>query len=1380
MNGSVSLVSRSARTRSVLLAAALSLLLCGVLAGAAQAVPLTPTDAALPGSDFQGGDGDQDAESGLRDWQSLVGLPGLVSTNDPNAKDSTFDTGSHENNPLGWDIETPDGGVTPGKANFFNSWSFVDEQSDTFLYLAFDREVSGGNVFLAFELNQDTRLWTNASGDQIQCRTDGDIIVSYQIQNDDNIAVIIQEWVSDSEVSAAEAAGGLTNGAGCSKTGGFLNHDLSPAVVQGAINTGRTITNYLPRTPALATEGEELFGEAALNLTDIFAEISDNPCFSFGQISLHGRSSEADNAAMQDVVGPTPLLVRNCTASGTKYHDLNGDGDRDAGEPGLAGFRMFADYDNDGILDAGEPFDDTDDSGNYSIANINPPDGNYSIREKLTAGAGNGGWTCSQPTTTILNGDFNCAYVDIDSSDTPNATGKDFGNYTKPTVIVEKQTVPDGATASFDFTATIPGKASFSLTDGQSNSTSVVPGVYTATESALVGWSLTDITCSGDTVAPNSSDAGSTATFNAQSGETITCVFTNTRDTGKLTVAKDLVPNDDPGLFDLRIESDVVKADASDGDSGSKTLPTGDYDVSELAGTGTSLAKYDSKVSCDNGQGDDPATSLAKVHVTKGSDITCTFTNTRRTGKLTVVKDLIPADDEGTFNLKIGDEVVDTGGDGASGSRDLAPGGYDVSETGAAGTDLAKYDKSISCDNGQSGDGALLEDVVIDSNDDVTCTITNERRAGSVEVVKELVPATDDGTFDLKVDDDVVKAAASDGDSGSKAVQPGSYTVSEDGAGDTSLDDYDSSIACTKDDEPFIDGDGTSLAGVTVDSNQEVVCTITNTRLGTVEIEKQVEPHTADSFGFTSDLPGDDEGFDLGDDQVHTVTHVLPGGYSVTEDDPTPAYDLVRLDCDDGESENASTTSIGQRTASINVDPGETVHCTFTNRPRGEAVIVKTEGGADPAAGRIWEFTLTGPEPDTTVRTAQTDGDGGSEGVLFANLEPGTYTLCEVDLPAGWHSSLEDVEGAAFEGDSVCVEIEISAGEQLSTTVDNTKPDIEIDKTVRLLPDGTFAETASAHVGDKVEYRFAVTNPGVGALTVEFSDPRCDAGTLTGPTGDTDDDDKLDTSETWVYLCTHLITAEDSDPLPNTATVTGTDSHGNTDSDSDNASVDLIHPAIDIEKTGPATATAGDVLNYSLAVGNPGDVEFAADQVVVKDPGCDDQPTLTSKNGDTSPGSLNPGDTWTYVCSHKTETSDSNYVNTATVTGKDFLGKTVTDTDDFPTALNAVLPETIVNGTARLRGPSGCVRKTFKATVRGSRITRVTFFLDGKRYKRITAANGEGTKFTAKISPKGRGFGVHRVTARVEFAAASQTQTRTLRLSFQRCRKQVVKPRFTG
>ena len=57
--------------------------------------------------------------------------------------------------------------------------------------------------------------------------------------------------------------------------------------------------------------------------------------------------------------------------------------------------------------------------------------------------------------------------------------------------------------------------------------TDLAPGTYTATEPGEAGWDLTDITCveDGD---QDSSDAGSTATVELNSGESVTCTFTNT------------------------------------------------------------------------------------------------------------------------------------------------------------------------------------------------------------------------------------------------------------------------------------------------------------------------------------------------------------------------------------------------------------------------------------------------------------------------------------------------------------------------------------------------------------------------------------------------------------------------------------------------------------------------------------------------------------------------------------------------------------------------------------------------------------------------------------------------------------------------------------
>ncbi len=50
-----------------------------------------------------------------------------------------------------------------------------------------------------------------------------------------------------------------------------------------------------------------------------------------------------------------------------------------------------------------------------------------------------------------------------------------------------------------------------------------------------------------------------------------------------------------------------------------------------------------------SGSGSGPLT----VTVTDGSDIVCTITNTRKTGKLEVVKKLSPTTDPGRFDLRI-------------------------------------------------------------------------------------------------------------------------------------------------------------------------------------------------------------------------------------------------------------------------------------------------------------------------------------------------------------------------------------------------------------------------------------------------------------------------------------------------------------------------------------------------------------------------------------------------------------------------------------------------------------------------------------------------------------------------------------------------------
>ena len=90
------------------------------------------------------------------------------------------------------------------------------------------------------------------------------------------------------------------------------------------------------------------------------------------------------------------------------------------------------------------------------------------------------------------------------------------------TIIVEKQTVPDGATLPFDFSGDVAG----SIKDGeQLKLENQQPGTYTSQETVPDGWDLTGITCDDGNSTGDVNTA--TATFHLEAGETVKCTFTN-------------------------------------------------------------------------------------------------------------------------------------------------------------------------------------------------------------------------------------------------------------------------------------------------------------------------------------------------------------------------------------------------------------------------------------------------------------------------------------------------------------------------------------------------------------------------------------------------------------------------------------------------------------------------------------------------------------------------------------------------------------------------------------------------------------------------------------------------------------------------------------
>ena len=191
------------------------------------------------------------------------------------------------------------------------------------------------------------------------------------------------------------------------------------------------------------------------------------------------------------------------------------------------------------------------------------------------------------------------------------------------------------------------------------------------------------------------------------------------------------------------------------------------------------------------------------------------------------------------------------------------------------------------------------------------------------------------------------------------------------------------------------------------------------------------------------------------------------------------------------------------------------------------------------------------------------------------------------------------------------------------------RPGIELTKT---------PSVSKVTNGGSVTYTYVVTNTGDVALTVNLVDDV--AGTIvTGyslPAG---------ASATFTKTVT-LTTPEPS--VTNTATATGTTGEGATVTATATATVQVIHPAISLVKSGPAKAEVGSTVTFTYEVTNTGDCSL---NVVVED----------DVLGSIWSGSLAAG------ASH-TETKDwtafgDSMTNTATATGTDQTGATVTATD---------------------------------------------------------------------------------------------------------------------
>lgn len=321
-----------------------------------------------------------------------------------------------------------------------------------------------------------------------------------------------------------------------------------------------------------------------------------------------------------------------------------------------------------------------------------------------------------------------------DNGDAPDAVTLDAGEQVICTfshrklgrIVIEKQTLPDGAAQAFTFTAGYDGDG-FSLSDGQQNQSAFLsPGSYAVAETLPAGWAQNSATCD-DGSAPNAIALGA--------GETVTCVFINAQ--AGLALAKTPSPtsvtapggdvtfavrasNTGVAALQLTALSDSVFGNVAD--VGNPALVSTDCALPQSLAPGSDYTcAFTAYVGGTAGQTHHNTLTAAAgtlTSATAGADVAIVAP---AMGRIVVVKQTDPANTPGQFNFSASYAAAGFAlSHGQSNDSGLLPSGatYSVSENVPAGWTLA----SATC-----SDGSPPNQIALGADETVTCTFINRR-----------------------------------------------------------------------------------------------------------------------------------------------------------------------------------------------------------------------------------------------------------------------------------------------------------------------------------------------------------------------------------------------------------------------------------------------------------------------------------------------------------------------------------------------------------------------------------------------------------------------------------------------------------------------------
>ncbi|MCL2423277.1 MAG: hypothetical protein FWD11_05195, partial [Micrococcales bacterium] len=565
----------------------------------------------------------------------------------------------------------------------------------------------------------------------------------------------------------------------------------------------------------------------------------------------------------------------------------------------------------------------------------------------------------------------------------------------------------------------------------------------------VTSWPLA---CTASTVTYTPGDLSGTLTVPTTSVGDIDCTFTNARTSATLTLAKTWVDGSAGDGVMLSIDGATAApgfvTSTATGVPGSATdltvattpiLSGMQVLVAESIG-GANVGTYTADLTCDADGLTYTAADLSGTFTVPANpvDVTCTFTNTRTSATLTVLKRWSEGADGDFVELSITSPTspgpppvsvavtatVPNTGNGQSDEQVSAPifsgAQVSISETATA-ANTGTYDATVDCTTGDtSGTFTVPADPV-----DVTCTFANTRVSSTLTLRTTWVDGATNDTALLSIDD------ATTGDRASTSVATGEAGTFQDTANEATarvlsgdqtrlsevvggIGSYDVDLVCTAPGLAYVAGDTVATYTVPATST-DVVCTYTNTRTSTTLTLRKtwVDGVAGDTAAMVTASAGPEvfnEGMSTSagtagtqvDTATATQTQVFSGQMVLLGD-------LVGADNEGVYStELTCTVSDGlvyheHGVEGLYVIPAvpQPVTCTFTNT-RTSATLTVHKTWVDGVAGDIAAMTVIGTDAGTV---------GGAWSVAPGTAGAVTDTDTAITVPIYSGETVEVTEG---------------------------------------------------------------------------------------------------------------------------------------------------------------------------------------------------------------------------------------------------------------------------------------------------------------------------------------------------------------------------------